>query len=106
MEVDYKEHYVVVTLPEKVAIFKGADELKNTLLTLCEEGYSTIVLDFTNLIMMDTSGLSHLLVFQHRLKKEKGSLNIINITSQYIRDMFETIELYKVISIEGMEDFE
>lgn len=102
MEVEYRDKYAVVTLPEKIAIFKGADELKKVLLTLCDEGFSTIVLDFRDLIMIDTSGLRHLLVFQHRLKSMKGSLKIINITSQYIRDMFETIELYKVISIEGM----
>lgn len=103
MKVEHKDSHAVVKLPEKIAIFKGAEELKETLSTLCEKGYHFIVLDFHDLIMIDTSGLSHLLVFQHRLKDREGGLKIINISSPYIREMFETIELYKVISIEGME---
>lgn len=103
MEVEYRNRQVVVALPEKIAIFKGAEQFKEILLSLYEEGHKTIVLDFKNLIMIDTSGLSQLLVFQHKLKERGGGLRIINITSDYIRDMFKTIELNKVISIEGID---
>lgn len=103
MKVEYRDSCAVVTLPEKVAIFMGVEEFKETLINLYDEGYHIIVLDFSNLIMIDTSGLSQLLVFQHRLREREGELRIVNITSNYIREMFETIELFKVIPIEGMK---
>lgn len=104
MNVHYQEDHAVIIMEEKVAIFRGVEEFKEILLSLCSQGYKTIVLDFSHLIMIDTSGLSQLLIFQHRLKEQGGGLEIINITSEYIREMFETIELYKVISIEGLSE--
>ena len=100
MEVKYHEDYAVLTLPEMVVIFKGADELKETLYAMCQEGINNIVLDFTNVVMIDTAGLSSLLVYQKRLKERGGRLKVTNITCSYIREMFDTIELHKVIDID------
>ena len=101
MQVEYKEDHVTITLSRRVVIFEGAEEFKQTIYALCEQGYKNIVLDFTHVFMIDTAGISPLLVSQKRLKERKGGLKIANITSNYIREMFDTIELGKVIEIEG-----
>lgn len=99
MQVQQKEDHAVVIMQERIGVSNGVEEFKEILLSLCERGYKTIVLDFSHLIMIDTSGLSQLLIFQHRLKGIGGGLEIKNITSEYILEMFNTIELYKVILI-------
>ncbi len=100
MQIERAEDYAALTLPEMVVIFGGAEEIKGALQSLYDEEYYTIVLDFTHVIMIDTAGLSSLLVYQQRLKARGGTLKIINITSKYIREMFKTIKLDTVITIE------
>ncbi len=98
--VDLVKTCTVVTLSEEVTVYNGIEELKETLFSLYQQGFSTMVLDFTYLTIIDASGLSVLLVFQSRLKAVGGELKIVNITSHYLRDLFQMINLHRVISIE------
>ncbi len=74
--------------------------IKEKLETLLDEGFKTITLDLSLVTGIDSSGLGKLLLFQKKLKERGGGLRIINITSGYIRKMFNMIHLYKVINIE------
>ncbi len=102
MQIEHNGEEVKIILPKRVVNFENAEEFKQTLYDLCEQGYRKIVLDFSHVQMIDTAGISPLLVSQKRLKEQGGGLKIIQISSDYIREMFDTIELYKVIEIEGL----
>ncbi len=99
MQVERHDDYATVTLPERVNL-NNAETLMQTLLNLDEQGFNPIVLDFTDLIMIDSAGLGRLLRFQQNIKEHGGELKIINITSDYIQKMFKVIKLNKVINIE------
>lgn len=77
-----------------------SQELKDKLLELYNEGYNFIVIDFSNVTSIDSSGLGKLLLFQKKLKERGGALSVTNVTSDYIKNMFQTIHLDKVIEIE------
>ncbi len=100
MQVEQHGEHVIITLPKMVVIYEGAEEFKQMLYDLCEQGHQNIVLDFSHVIMIDTAGISPLLVSQKRLRDIGGRLRISNITSNYIREMFKTIELHKVIQLD------
>ena len=91
----------VVVMPEGRIDLSNSHLLQEKLQMLCEEGFNIITLDFTQVASIDSSGLGKLLLFQRKLKEQGGEVRIINISSEYIRGMFEMIELGKVIKIEN-----
>ena len=76
--------------------------LKQELLNLYNEGINEIIIDFSKITSIDSSGLGKLLLFQKKLKERGGELRIINVTNDYIKNMFKMIHLNKVIKIENM----
>lgn len=82
----------------------NSQDLKNALLSLYDEGYNDVTIDFTNVHGIDSSGLGKLLLFQKKLRERGGELRIVNITNDYVMKMFTLIQLNKVISIEGIEN--
>ncbi|MEW5921505.1 MAG: STAS domain-containing protein [Bacillota bacterium] len=99
MEVEKKtDQEAVIYLGEKVNIV-NSPELKQKLQALYDEGYKTIIVDFSGTKMIDSSCLGKLLMFQKKLKEREGELKIVNVSSEYINKMFNVIQLYKVINI-------
>jgi len=90
----------VVISPAGTIDFSNSRELKEELLELFEEDYKRVVIDFSKVESIDSSGLGKLLLFHKRLKEKDGTLVIRNIESDYIKNMFEMIHLAKVIKIE------
>lgn len=103
LQVEQQGDWGKIILPEKVVAFGGVEDFKQALNSLFNQGCRVIQLDFSHLVMLDTSGLSQILVFQNRLRERGGRLEIININSKYIRKMFVAIELFKVVEIEGVK---
>ena len=103
MEYEYQlmDHgdYAVVKLPKKVMI-PYSSQFKVTLQSAYDQGHSTIILDCEHLQMFDTAGISAVAVFQKKLKERGGELKIINVANDYIKHLFRTIELNKLVSIE------
>ncbi len=91
--------YATVILQEKLTI-SNASEFKETLQTLFDQGYKVVELDFRNLEIIDSTGLGKLLLLQKVLKEQGGELKIINLESDFVRKMFNFIQLHKTISIE------
>lgn len=89
----------VIVSPVGEIDFTNSQELKDSLLDLYEEGYTEITVDFSEVDSIDSSGLGKLLLFHKKLKEKDGKLNIQNIESEYISNMFEMIHLHKVIEI-------
>ncbi|RCW60297.1 STAS domain-containing protein [Halanaerobium sp. ST460_2HS_T2] len=80
--------------------FSNSQQLKDELLELFEQDYKKVVIDFSEVESIDSSGLGKLLLFHKRLKEKDGTLIIRNVKSDYIKNMFEMIHLNKVIEIE------
>ncbi|MFW6001645.1 MAG: STAS domain-containing protein [Halanaerobium sp.] len=90
----------VVISPAGNIDFSNSQELKDELLELFEQDYKKVILDFSEVESIDSSGLGKLLLFHKKLKEKDGTLVIRNVESDYIKNMFEMIHLKKVIEIE------
>lgn len=90
----------VVISPEGDINFSNSQQLKEELLQVFEQDFKQVVLDFSEVESIDSSGLGKLLLFQKKLKEKESTLIIRNIKSDYIKNMFEMIHLDKVIEIE------
>lgn len=99
VKVKKAEGKAVVSLDEKIDII-NSPELKENLQALYDEGIYFISIDFSITRMIDSSCLGKLLMSQKKLKEQNGELNIINVTSDYIKKMFDMIHLERVINIE------
>lgn len=92
----------VIIKPEGRIDVVNSQNLKQELLNLYNEGINEIVIDFSKITSIDSSGLGKLLIFQKKLKERGGELTIINVTNGYIQNMFKMIQLNKVIKIDNM----
>ena len=101
MKVERKNKETAIIIPQGRIDITNSQDLKQKMLLLYEDDFKYILLDFTNVTAIDSSGLGKLLLFQKKLRERGGELKIINISSDYVRKMFEIIHLYKVINIEG-----
>jgi anti-anti-sigma factor len=90
----------VVISPVGNIDFSNSQDLKDQLLELFEQDYQKVVMDFSEVESIDSSGLGKLLLFHKKLKEKEGTLVIRNVESDYIKNMFEMIHLNKVIEIE------
>lgn len=100
MKVERQSDTEATIIPNGRIDITNSNDLKHKLLDLYNDGFNVITIDFTNVTGIDSSGLGKLLLFQKKLKECNGELKIINITSQYVKKMFNMIHLYKVINIE------
>ena len=91
----------VIVRPKENIDFSNSNELKEELLSVYEEGYNQVEIDFSEVDRIDSSGLGKLLLFHKRLKEKKGNLVIKNIESDYIKNMFDMIHLDKIIEIDN-----
>lgn len=102
MEVVRSGDNKVTIKPEGRIDVVNSQTLKQELLNLFNEGINEIIIDFSKITSIDSSGLGKLLLFQKKLKERGGELSIINVTNDYIQNMFKMIHLNKVIKIENM----
>ncbi len=99
MKVEQHEGYANVILPEVVDLI-NAPKFKQALKALYEEGCNTINVDCSNLEMIDSAGIGSLALYQKRLKDRGGGLRLVNVNNDYIKHLFNMIDLQRVIHIE------
>ena len=99
MEVQTNKKEARMILDEKIDL-SNSHLMKEKFLELSGQGYINIILDFTQVKMIDSSGVGKLLLFQKELREKNGSLKIVNIRSEYVDKMFRMIHLDQVINIE------
>ena len=102
MKIQRKGKSLILMLNEGRIDLTNSHILEEKLQELYNKGFKVIALDFSLVSGIDSSGLGKLLLFQKKLKEHGGKLKVINVTNKYIRKLFETIHLYKVIDIEGV----
>jgi anti-anti-sigma factor len=81
--------------------FSNSQFLKAELFSLLEAGYRKIIIDFSQVNNIDSSGLGRLLLFQKRVQEKNGVLVIKNVKDKSIQAMFKMIHLDKVIQIKN-----
>lgn len=100
-EIEVINEKEVVISPQSNIDFSNSKSLKKELLNLLAKDYQKVIIDFTNVESIDSSGLGKLLLFHKKIKEKDGILVIRNVKSDYIKNMFEMIHLSKVIKIES-----
>ncbi len=98
MQAEQHEDCAVITLPEVIDLIIAPD-FKNVLRTLYDQDCNNIRIDCSQLVMIDSAGLGSLVFFQKKLKDRGGELKLINVTNDYIKHLFDMIDLQRVIHI-------
>lgn len=102
MQLEYCGQSGIVILPDRIDL-TSADKFKAALQLLYDQGYNSIIIDCARLIIIDSAGLGNLIIFQKKLKERGGELRMINVNHDYIKHLFEMIELNRVIRVDKIE---
>jgi len=89
----------VIRLGQKIDIV-NSPELKKKLQELYEQDINEVTIDFSETESIDSSCLGKLLMYQKKLKERQGEIKIANVSSKYIKKMFDMIQLHRVIKID------
>ena len=101
IKVDKNDETAVVSPEEKIDV-SNAKDFKDELITLYEQGFEKIIVDFADVERIQSSGVGALLSFNDKLLKDGGKLKIINVNKDYIKKIFQMTKLHKIIEVEGM----
>src|SRR5437879_2099925 len=96
--IDKQEKYVVFKLHEQKLNTLIAAELKSELLLLNTQGYNNIVLDLTESLYCDSSGLSAILVGNRLCRNSSGAFVITGL-SEAVRKLIQISQLDQVLTI-------
>lgn len=91
-----------VCLPPQIDL-TNSKEVKQSLLSLYESNYKHITLDFSGVTIIDSSGISTLLLLQKKLTSCGGELIITNVNSSYVKKVFDMLQLHKFIQIQEQQ---
>ncbi|MGM0602078.1 MAG: STAS domain-containing protein [Bacillota bacterium] len=89
----------VIVKPSGNIDFSNSQKLKKDLLDIFDNGYKKVRINFEKVSRIDSSALGKLLLFHKRLREKNGKLIIENVKSSYVKNMFDVINLHKVIEI-------
>ena len=100
MRVKIEEDYARIIPLENIDL-TNAEKLKEKFTELVEEeNIKNIILDFRNVEKIDSSGLGKLLLFHKIIKEAQGKLKIENVNSQYVKKVFNMVNLTETLDIE------
>jgi len=95
---DKHEKYVLIILEEKKLNSLISPKLKSEMILMNTEGIRNIILDLSQVLYSDSSGLSSLLV-GHRLCKNSAGSFIISGLSESVERLINISQLQDVLSI-------
>ena len=85
---------------ERVLDMESSRNLKGELVYLLESGVREVELDFSLTESVDSSGLGKLLLFNEKFREAGGSMKVINVSNQDLAEMFQLLNLDKLIAIQ------
>ncbi len=100
MEVTVKDGNSAVLVPPGGIDITNSSTIKEYLGKLIDEGCLYVDVDFSNVDFIDSAALGRLLLCHKKLKDLGGYLRIINVSSEYVEKIFDTIQLSKVMDYE------
>lgn len=89
----------LVKLNEKFDI-SNASEFDDIIDKINNQGIERVKLDFSRLKTIDSSGVGKIMLLKGNLDKRDGKLKIINMKSEYIKEMFNAMKLENILEIE------
>lgn len=95
-----KSDEVAVIYPGKNIDITNSTELRSRLEELMEEGCRKIILDLTDVAVIDSSGIGKLLVFYSRFEEQGGVMVMRNVNNAYLRKLFSLISFDQIIKME------
>ena len=95
---DKHQKYVVISLHEQKLNTLIAAELKSELLILHTQGFNNIILDLTESLYCDSSGLSAILVGNRLCRNSKGVFILAGL-SDTVKKLVQISQLDKVLNI-------
>jgi len=98
-----KDDVVIVDLKGKILIGEGIDILREEINDLIEEKELKILLNFSNVPYLDSTGLGEVVRAYTSVKKAGGSIKIINLT-QKVEDLLSVTKLITVFETFEDED--
>lgn len=100
--IENNERYTIFTLKEKNITSHNSAELKSEIAILAAEGNTSILLNFSEVEFMDSSGLSALLNADRAAKENNGFLVIYGL-NQNNSNLLKIAKLDKVLSVAHTE---
>ncbi|HQF28590.1 MAG TPA: STAS domain-containing protein [Bacteroidia bacterium] len=97
---DKNEKYVVVKLHEQKLNTLIAAELKSELLLLNTQGFNNIILDLSESLYCDSSGLSAILVGNRLCRNSNGAFVITGL-SDTVKKLIQISQLDQVLNIKS-----
>jgi anti-anti-sigma factor len=97
---DKNEKYVVVKLHEQKLNTLIAAELKSELLLLNTQGFNNIILDLSESLYCDSSGLSAILVGNRLCRNSNGAFVITGL-SDTVKKLIQISQLDQVLNIKA-----
>ena len=85
----------VITVVTNRATISEADEIKNKVTQIIEQGFNKIVVDLSQVEFIDSSFLGVLVTALKRVVAEKGDLKLVGFQSA-VRSMFELTRMFRV----------
>jgi anti-sigma B factor antagonist len=97
--VDHRFHgdVTIVTVTGEIDVFT-TPRLRETLLDLLENGSLHLIMDFSDVAFLDSTGLGVLVGMFHRLRSRQGSM-VIAGPSERVRRVFHITQLTKIFTI-------
>lgn len=92
----------IVDLAGKIALGETNQQLHESIRQIVQDGNKNVVLNLTNVSMIDSSGLGELVGSYATLEKNGGTLKLANIPERLLELMTIT-KLYTVFDIFGSE---
>ncbi len=94
---------VLVVGPEGKLDTNSAKDLESVLLKAMDGGAHRILLDFSSLVYISSSGLAVILSAAKRIKKQAGRVALCRLNDN-LQKVFELSGLHRILDIEGSRE--
>ena len=85
-----------ITIQNDVLHFYNIQNLEPAIQKIKNKNIKTIIIDFQHIEKIDFRAISNLLYHSYQLKKENYNLEIVNINSDYIKNIFQKLNLNQI----------
>ncbi len=86
---------LIIDLKGKILIGDGIDELRETINSCIKEKETKVLLNFGEVPYLDSTGLGEVVRSYTSIKKDGGSVKIVNLTNK-VRDLLSVTKLLTV----------
>lgn len=98
-----KDGVLILDLKGKILIGDGIDELRDAINSANEEKETRVLLNFADVPYLDSTGLGEVVRSYTSIKKEGGTVKIVNLTNK-VKDLLSVTKLLTVFDTFEDED--